>query len=343
MRRTPLPDGLTARGRAGLRRSGRPASRPRGCPADLGRCRRSRPCSTPAGASVRASPARWARPWSSGPWLRDLAAGPRRGGADADAGDRPDTVLVGLGGGRRSGRRRRTRVAAAGGGGLRAGGGRRATAPPSCCPADRPAQLAVAAAAVAEGAVLAGYRYDDFRTGERPGDLGRPGWSPPVGRRRRPWPPRGRAAGPGWPSRWPWPGTWSTSRPARSRPSGSPSRSSERFAGADRLTVEVWDEERIAAERLGGLLGVAAGSAQPPRLVRVDVPARRPLRVDGRVPHLALVGKGITFDSGGLSLKTADGHGDDEDRHGRGGRRAGRGRRRRRPGWPDPRSRPWPR
>lgn len=80
-----------------------------------------------------------------------------------------------------------------------------------------------------------------------------------------------------------------------------------RFAGVDAVTVEVWDEERIAAERLGGLLGVAAGSVRPPRLVRVTYRPTDPMVVDGRTPHLALVGKGITFDSGGLSLKSASG------------------------------------
>jgi leucyl aminopeptidase len=73
------------------------------------------------------------------------------------------------------------------------------------------------------------------------------------------------------------------------------------------LTVEVWDEERIAAERLGGLLGVAAGSVRPPRLVKVTYLPSDPYEFDGRQPHLALVGKGITFDSGGLSLKPASG------------------------------------
>ena len=96
------------------------------------------------------------------------------------------------------------------------------------------------------------------------------------------------------------------------------------------MTVEVWDEQRIADERLGGLLGVARGSTQPPRLVRVEYRPADPIEIDGRVPHLALVGKGITFDSGGLSLKTADRHGDHEDRHERCRRRAGRGRCRRR-------------
>ena len=81
----------------------------------------------------------------------------------------------------------------------------------------------------------------------------------------------------------------------------------ERFAGVPEVTVEVWDEDRITAERLGGLLGVAAGSEQPPRLVRVEYRPADPIEFDGRVPHLALVGKGITFDSGGLSLKTAAG------------------------------------
>jgi leucyl aminopeptidase len=64
------------------------------------------------------------------------------------------------------------------------------------------------------------------------------------------------------------------------------------------LSVEVWDEEQIAAARLGGLLGVARGSAEPPRLVRAEY---RP--DDPAAPAVALVGKGITFDSGGLSLK----------------------------------------
>jgi leucyl aminopeptidase len=63
------------------------------------------------------------------------------------------------------------------------------------------------------------------------------------------------------------------------------------------LEVEIWDEERISSERLGCLASVAAGSAEPPRLVRVSY------RPPGARARLALVGKGITFDSGGLSLK----------------------------------------
>ncbi len=63
------------------------------------------------------------------------------------------------------------------------------------------------------------------------------------------------------------------------------------------IGVTVYDEERIAAEGLGGLMAVAAGAANPPRLVMLDYAP------DGAAATLALVGKGIVFDSGGLSLK----------------------------------------
>ncbi|QCU79362.1 leucyl aminopeptidase [Citricoccus sp. SGAir0253] len=63
------------------------------------------------------------------------------------------------------------------------------------------------------------------------------------------------------------------------------------------VTVTVWDERRLEEEGFGGLVNVGKGSARPPRLVRLDyAPA-------GAATHVALVGKGITFDSGGLSLK----------------------------------------
>jgi leucyl aminopeptidase len=65
--------------------------------------------------------------------------------------------------------------------------------------------------------------------------------------------------------------------------------------------VEVWEKDRIEAERLGGLIGVNRGSTAAPRFVTLSY------RPEGATRELALVGKGITFDSGGLSLKTADG------------------------------------
>jgi leucyl aminopeptidase len=68
------------------------------------------------------------------------------------------------------------------------------------------------------------------------------------------------------------------------------------------LECTIWDERAIAREQLGGLLGVNRGSTLPPRFVQLRyAPAAAPR---GR---LALVGKGITFDSGGLSIKTGAG------------------------------------
>ncbi|HUG08094.1 MAG TPA: leucyl aminopeptidase [Acidimicrobiia bacterium] len=66
------------------------------------------------------------------------------------------------------------------------------------------------------------------------------------------------------------------------------------------VTVEIWDRSRIEEEKLGALLGVAAGSDRDPRVVILQY------RPDGATQHVALVGKGITFDTGGLSLKTAN-------------------------------------
>ena len=75
--------------------------------------------------------------------------------------------------------------------------------------------------------------------------------------------------------------------------------------------VTVLGPAEIAERGLGGLLGVNRGSQQEPRFVEL---AYEPANPRGT---LALVGKGITFDSGGLSIKTGDGHDDDEDGHGR--------------------------
>ena len=74
------------------------------------------------------------------------------------------------------------------------------------------------------------------------------------------------------------------------------------MAGAAGLEIEVLDKAAIRKAKLGGLLGVARGSAQEPRFLTITHrPEGRPR---GRV---ALVGKGVTFDSGGLSIKTATG------------------------------------
>jgi leucyl aminopeptidase len=66
------------------------------------------------------------------------------------------------------------------------------------------------------------------------------------------------------------------------------------------MQVKVWDEDAIAEGKMGGLLGVAAGAVQPPRLVEMLY------EPEDAKAFLAVVGKGIVFDSGGLSLKPAN-------------------------------------
>ncbi|KAA9087053.1 leucyl aminopeptidase [Microbacterium radiodurans] len=81
-------------------------------------------------------------------------------------------------------------------------------------------------------------------------------------------------------------------------PADAAERATEAVAGLP-VEVEVLDEDELAAQGFGGVLGVGQGSDRPPRVVRLDyAPA-------GAGRHVALVGKGITFDTGGLSLKPA--------------------------------------
>lgn len=63
------------------------------------------------------------------------------------------------------------------------------------------------------------------------------------------------------------------------------------------VEVDVWEVDALREAGMGGILAVGQGSNDAPRLLRVTY------RPDSALPHLALVGKGITFDSGGLSLK----------------------------------------
>jgi leucyl aminopeptidase len=63
------------------------------------------------------------------------------------------------------------------------------------------------------------------------------------------------------------------------------------------IEVTVWDQEQLEHDGFGGIAGVGRGSVRPPRLVKLSY------RPTGSRHHIALVGKGITFDSGGISLK----------------------------------------
>jgi len=153
----------------------------------------------------------------------------------------------------------------------------------------------VAAEAVAEGALLSAYRFTKYKSEAKPSKLeslvivGR-GAKVQTGADRG-----ARIAA-----------AVSLARDLVNEPAGAmtPSRLAEvatEVAEREGLDVTVLDEVAIANEGLGGLEGVAQGSDQPPRLIELvyDPPGAR--------GTIALVGKGITFDSGGLSLKTADG------------------------------------
>lgn len=77
----------------------------------------------------------------------------------------------------------------------------------------------------------------------------------------------------------------------------------EEFAAEAGLDVRVWDEQALADDGFGGILAVGGGSASPPRLIRLDY---TPPGAGKSTPTVALVGKGITFDSGGLDIKPAE-------------------------------------
>jgi len=159
--------------------------------------------------------------------------------------------------------------------------------------AESPVPAAAAAQAVAEGAGMAGYRFTRYKADPkacRLASLSVVG-ADPVGLERG-----ARLAA-----------AVRMARDLINEPAGvlTPTRlaevASEMVDQEGSLVLTVLDEAAITAERLGGLLGVAAGSDQPPRLIELVYEPPDPIGT------VALVGKGITFDSGGLSIKPADG------------------------------------
>jgi leucyl aminopeptidase len=74
------------------------------------------------------------------------------------------------------------------------------------------------------------------------------------------------------------------------------------IVGGSGASVEILDEQQIEAHGMGLLMGVARGSAEPPRLMVF----RHEPRDAGHGPVLGLVGKGVTFDTGGISIKPAE-------------------------------------
>ena len=179
--------------------------------------------------------------------------------------------------------------------------------PPARWPAPRrsgsalPADDAAALAAVAEGALLGAYAFPRYRVGHAPTSQGRrsTAFTVVTGAARRPAQgARSRRAANASPTPCTSPATWSTPRRSTCPRRASPTRRVEAAPRRPGSTVEVLDEKALKKRRLrrhprrrpGLVAPAAAGAARP---------TRRPQAK----PHLALVGKGITFDSGGLSLK----------------------------------------
>jgi len=172
-----------------------------------------------------------------------------------------------------------------------------------------PAQDLAELEAVAEGAVLGAYRFDAYRTTGRTGPRPRPGLAEAVvvspladdreqGDAAAAAGTRAAVAGAAvWRVR-----DWINTPALDLYPEEFVARARSWLgelsgAAAKAVTVEVLDEDALRSGGYGGLLGVGRGSERPPRLLRI---AYRPRRARG---HLAFVGKGITFDTGGYSMK----------------------------------------
>ncbi|MGZ4790437.1 MAG: leucyl aminopeptidase [Ilumatobacteraceae bacterium] len=157
---------------------------------------------------------------------------------------------------------------------------------------------ATAAQAVVEGALLAAYRYQGMKSEPATGGLQE--LTLVVGDRRMTGAKLGADRGSV---------TSAAAGLARDLANTPPAHLTARMiaekavevAAASGLGVEVFNKDQLAAMGCGGMIGVNKGSTEPPRMVRLTYTPRNPR---GR---LVLVGKGVMYDSGGISLKPSDG------------------------------------
>jgi leucyl aminopeptidase len=77
-----------------------------------------------------------------------------------------------------------------------------------------------------------------------------------------------------------------------------------KMARQSHLRCTVFNDRQLAAKKMGGILAVGQGSANKPRLIVLEY---RPAKASKNVPTIGLVGKAITFDSGGISIKPGEG------------------------------------
>ena len=184
--------------------------------------------------------------------------------------------------------------------------GRGARKAATTLPQALPADPAGAVQAVAEGALLAAYRFDKYKQAKAGAD----GSKPPAELATlalHPGPAAGRGGGLA--------GALAagqvratatnlardlSNEPANALHPADLAAAARKLLAGKGVTVKVKDEKALAAEGFGGIVGVGQGAEHPPRLIELRYAPK------GATGEVVLVGKGITFDSGGLSLKPPD-------------------------------------
>jgi leucyl aminopeptidase len=157
--------------------------------------------------------------------------------------------------------------------------------------------VADAAQAVAEGFVLGGYQYLEYKGSATPSKLRKVTVIASGGASVRSAVERGATIAEAV--------TWArdtVNTPSKEKSPSAMVAAARKLLRGTGVTVQVLDVKQLEAQRMGGVLGVGQGSDQPPRFLKMTY---APSGARGKL--LAFVGKGVVFDSGGLSLKTAGG------------------------------------
>jgi leucyl aminopeptidase len=163
-------------------------------------------------------------------------------------------------------------------------------------------RTSAAAQAITEGIILANFDSDKYKTDKKPGNeitsAAIAGWEESARADADLGLARGRIIAE----------SQNFARELGNEPSNrlTPRMLADRAAAMAReagLAVDVLDEKRIADLKMGALLSVAQGSAEPPRMIIITY---TPEKLNPGAPVLGLVGKAITFDTGGISIKPAN-------------------------------------
>jgi leucyl aminopeptidase len=172
-------------------------------------------------------------------------------------------------------------------------------------PALRRVRAAALAQALVEGAVLAGYRFDRYRSAGAGDDRGKrvAGLAIALERAADLRAARGTAAQGAILAESQNVARDLSNEPPNALPPRALAQAAERIAAEVGLRCRVLDLAELKKRKLGALLAVGGGSANPPQLIVLEHGAPRRGARGRRRPPICLVGKGVTFDSGGLSIK----------------------------------------